>query len=771
MQVERVTYGDQPGATKITVDRDEKPAPGDSRADRKRKFFVLMHKRWETAKNARKDWDTNAIDDELFEAGSLSPSDSTHWDKAKLNEYHLLGKPALTINKTPQYVHQITAQARANRPTGTVIPVDDKADVETAEVLQGIGRNIEARSDADVAFVTAAEAAARIGWGWVKVIAEYVGDDTFDQDLTIKRMLFPRAFYHDPSAVEFDLSDMRYGFEILRLGRDQFRDEYERDAPEPDTFKDLNLDVQLEDWAPEGRATVMHYWWFDYVADRLFEFVDGQKKLLSTLSAAPKASEVKRNRPVRRRTIKHAIVSGVDILEGEEKPVEADEEWEPVDGIEWPGQRIPYFPCVGEERPIGDKVDRRGVVRDQKDPARAYDFWTSKLTEKIGDELKRPPIVDIRTIAPFKAIWDARNVGNYAYLPVNLENPDDPTKPLPGPAAFPSGDAAGISAIVMAIRQADADQQSTAGFYDPSLGKRESMNQSGVAIARLQQQSGQAASFYQSNLARCVRSVWKELVWLIPKFYDAARIVRILGLDNERAVIVHAGADKAPTPDQVAAFYAAQGISPEAAQKVKHVFDVGSGQYDVMVSTEASYADQRQRDLETLGALWKADPALAPLSADIAVENTELRKKQTLIKRLRASNPALAENSQEPQVPPALLMQVQAMQQAIQKLQMERAAKVLDLQSRERIEAARLVSAEKRTAMTTQASLDATAAKLSVQQALDAIARDHALLHQHLDQYHEVLMSQLPPPELPAPSDEPAGQPALSAEPSAPPGV
>lgn len=794
---ETVTYGEQPGANVATVE-ETRPKADDTRAERKRKFFTLMHKRWETARNARREWDANAEDDELFEAGSLSPTQSTHWDQAKQEQYHLSGQPCLTVNKLPQAVHQVTSQARANRPTGTVAPVDNLADKETAEVFQGIGRNIETNSDADVAFTTANEGAARIGRGWVTIRPEFVSDTSFDQDLYIKRILFPRSVYHDPSAVEFDYSDMRYCFRIFRLGKDEFESEYGRSAPSTNDFNDGILTGSLADWAPEGGVTVAHYCWIDYIDDRLIEFTDGTTVLLSEIATVtaegrtklaedgettiPDASAVKRQRKVRRKQLKEAIVTGIDILEGEEEPPNAEEGWEPVDGRSWPGKRIPYFPCLGEERPIKDKVDVRGIVRDAKDPSRAYDFWVSKLTEKISDELKKPPMVDIRTIAAFKSLWDARNTQNLPYLPVNLEgDPHDPTKTLPWPQAFPPSDPTSISAITVAIRQADIDIQASNGFFDPSLGARSSANQSGVAIARLQQQSGAGASFYQDNLSRCVRSVWRELIVLIPKYYDAARIVRILGLDDQpKTVMVHAGAGKAPTPPQLQAFLESQGLKPEQVQqilaeraedaamgqalkKVAGVYDLSAGHYDVTVSTESSYADQRKQDLAILSELWRADPEITKVSGDVAIDNTQLRQKALLIKRLRAMNPALSDDADGPQIPPAVAMKLQQMEQELQALKMEKAAKLLEIESAEKLKQYELEARERMNAATTDATLAGVAAKIDAQLADAMIQREHALLQQFLDHVHSVLSPHVAPsPALPAPSPELAGEPAPS---------
>src|SRR3954466_7372003 len=61
------------------------------------------------------------------------------------------GRPCLTINRQPAFIRQVVNEARRNRPSIRVHPVDDGADVQIAEIYSGLIRNIEQTSKADVA--------------------------------------------------------------------------------------------------------------------------------------------------------------------------------------------------------------------------------------------------------------------------------------------------------------------------------------------------------------------------------------------------------------------------------------------------------------------------------------------------------------------------------------------------------------------------------------------------------------------------------------------
>jgi len=107
-------------------------------------------------------------------------------------------RPCLTINKLPQHVRQVTNDQRQNRPSGKVIPADDRADIELAEIFDGMVRHIEYISDADVAYDTACENQVSFGEGYFRLLTEYCDDDTFDQDIRIGRIRNSFSVYMDP---------------------------------------------------------------------------------------------------------------------------------------------------------------------------------------------------------------------------------------------------------------------------------------------------------------------------------------------------------------------------------------------------------------------------------------------------------------------------------------------------------------------------------------------------------------------------------------------
>ena len=81
-------------------------------------------------------------------------------------------RPVLTINRMPAFIRQVVNDARQNKPAIKVHPADSKADIETADIYNGLIRNIEYTSNADVAYDTAIESAA--GKPFLEVLEEEI---------------------------------------------------------------------------------------------------------------------------------------------------------------------------------------------------------------------------------------------------------------------------------------------------------------------------------------------------------------------------------------------------------------------------------------------------------------------------------------------------------------------------------------------------------------------------------------------------------------------
>jgi hypothetical protein len=226
------------------------------------------------------------------------------------------------------------------------------------------------------------------------------------------------------------------------------------------------------------------------------------------------------------------------------------------------------------------------------------------------------------------------------------------------------------------------DIKATTGIFDASLGAR-SNETSGVAIMGRQRQSQTSNFHFIDNLTCSIRHTGRILIDLIPKIYDTAQIIRILGEDGESKTVPI----NQPFIDEKTG--------------IERIYDLSVGQYDVVVATGPSYATKRQESLATMLELSRIAPQVMQVAGDLLVKNMDWDQAQEISERIKKTIPAqvLSDDSQpqQPQVPAEVQQQMQQMDMMIQQLQSKLAESEqglektrMELESRERIEAAKL---------------------------------------------------------------------------------
>src|SRR5687767_10162907 len=135
-------------------------------------------------------------------------------------------RPCLTFNKMPAFIRQVVNDARQNKPSIRVHPQDSGADPRTARIINGLIRNIETSSDADVAYDTAIEHAVGQGFGFWRINTRYASDAGWEQDIVIERIANPFTVLGDPRSTAADSSDWNVAFIVSTLTRAEFEREY-----------------------------------------------------------------------------------------------------------------------------------------------------------------------------------------------------------------------------------------------------------------------------------------------------------------------------------------------------------------------------------------------------------------------------------------------------------------------------------------------------------------------------------------------------------------
>ena len=609
-----------------------------------RVFLQAAQSRFKTVVDAESMLRQNMLEDLEFRA-------SEQWPDNIKSMREQDNRPCLTINRIPQFIRQVTNNQRASRPAVQVHPAGNVANVELSEVVQGIVRHIEDRSDADVAYTTAGDHQVTMGRGYVRVVTDYIDDDpgSLNQEVKIKRVSNPFSIYMDPTAQSPDASDARYAFVVEDIPIAEYRFRFP-DSELAELSEFTAVGNQKPEWMPEGNIRIAEYFYIEETREEMVLVLgpDGEqqrypKALMQSTDPAelPPGVTIIAEREVTTRTVKWALINAVEVLQGNELGTA---------GKEWPGKYIPIVPVLGDEINMNGVTDYRGIVRDAKDPQRMYNYWVSAETELIALAPRAPIVGAEGQFEGHESKWRTANVRNYPYLEYKPRTIGGQLAPPPQRQTWEPP----IQAMTAAIAQSDNDLKSTGGFNDASLGVR-GAQESGKAIRSRQQQDEMANSHYLDNLARAIRQVGRIIVDLIPRIYDTARVMRINGIDEKpRTVMVYSGPDNQPNEEQ----------EEQVPASVERIYDVASQQYDVTISVGPSFQTRRQEALDSLVQFVQAYPDVFPMIGDLLAENMDWPGAQQVAARLKKSLPPnLQDDIDQSEIPP----QVQAKMQGIEK--------------------------------------------------------------------------------------------------------
>ena len=610
-------------------------------------LLATARKRLRMATDAYANTRQDELDDLKFAAGSSDnqwqwPADVLA-TRGSVQGQSINARPCLTINKLPQHIKQVTNDQRQNRPSGKVIPADDKADVEVAEIFDGIVRHIEYMSDADVAYDTACENQVTFGEGYIRILTEYCDEDTFDQDIRIGRIRNSFSVFMDPAMQDPCGADAEWCF----VTQDLLKADYERQFPDAMPISSLQAtgvgDQFLSQWLQENTVRIAEYFYYEHEKATLHLYMDGstafadspEAKQMEMLGAAPM-----RSRQVDRKRIKWIKTNGYEVLEERE----------------WPGKWIPVVRVIGNEFEVDGEVYISGLVRNAKDAQRMYNFWCSQEAEMLALAPKAPFIGYGGQFEGYEHQWKTANVTNWPYLEVNAEASDGQGRPLPLPQRAQPPMAS--SGLLQAKMGASEDIKATTGQYDPSLGA-ESNERTGRAIMARQKQTDTGTFHYVDNLARAVRYVTRQIVDLIPRIYDTQRIARIIGLDGEVNTALIDPTQPMPVRE----------IRDETGVLLKKIYNPGIGKYDVRVTTGPSYMTQRQEALESMSTLLQGNPQLWAVAGDLFVKHMDWPGAQELSQRLaKTLDPKLLSDDDKSPELQAAEMQMQAMAQEMEQM-------------------------------------------------------------------------------------------------------
>ena len=675
--------------------REAKSKPRKDEQPQVPSLITLALKRFRLAADSEQRLRRDALDDLEFRIGKQWPSDI---ETSRTQD----GRPCLTMNRIPAFLRQVTNEQRQQRPAVQVNPVGDGADIETAEIIEGVIRHIEVNSDAEVAYDHAFEMMATIGFGYWRIITEYE-TESFDQQILIKRIKNPFTVYFDPTAIEPDYSDAKWAFIVEDLLSDEYRSRYGN--TQMASLKDFaTVGDHDPEWANREFVRVAEYFYTEEVPETLVQTASGTYRA----GEEPTGEDIQQERRVMRQQVCWRKINAVEVIE------ERD----------WPGQWIPIVPVLGDDLDVDGKRYLAGMVHNAKDPQRMYNYQISAATEASALQPKAPFLVADGQIEGFEDQWRQANVRNFAFLPYHVQ--DTAGKPIPPPQRQSSDTQ--LASYSFLIRQADNDLKATTGIFDASLGEK-GPDQSGRAILARQKQGDIANLNWTDNLARSIRHTGRILIDLIPRIVTRTKIQRIINPDRS---VKHVAITNSHMAD-------ADLENPVGYDKV---YDVGVGIYDVSVSVGPSYQSKRQEAVASQMALINSYPQMMQIAGDLLVRNMDWPGAEQIAERLYKSLPPQLQD-QDIQDPKKALMGAQATVQQLQQ-QLQQATALIQ-QQHEIIQTEQVKQSAESQREAKRLETQIVIAKINASKDLDKAAADRMIaeFEQATDHAHELAMAQV----------------------------
>lgn len=537
------------------------------------------------------------------------------WDDWAKAARQAENRPWWTINRLRPMVTQVVNDIRQNRPTIYVAPSDNGADKETADVLREVIRTIVRTPEAELAVDCAAESAIVGGYGFMRVVLDYIHPDSFDMAPYIERITDPNLVYWDPDTSHQDAGDWNFGFLATHMGKREFEKRY----PDREPIDWLGATEEGQryaaDWNAEDQVRIADYYIREPFKYKLLGLNDGRVVRLDALAEearqylaaiapdidssdnnavaaylAATGLEIRREREGEDHKVMIYTISGEGVLNRQE----------------WPGRSIPIIPVWGQETVIDGKRDLRGMVRDAVDAQRMLNYYRTSAAERIALATRAPWIIEDGSIPKgHERAWQTANNRNHAYLVYSKGSNKPDREP---PPSIPTGD------LQLAMNAAE-DLQSITGFYPAALGAR-SNETSGRAILARQREADTGSFHFIDNTSRGLKYLGKVLLEIIPHVYSERQMIRVMGEDKAEKVY------------RLTRSQEGRASVPVDAEGKERLYDFTVGTYDVYVETGPNYASQREADRETMVELVRGSPELLQYGFDLVVDVLDLSNRE-----------------------------------------------------------------------------------------------------------------------------------------------
>jgi len=495
---------------------------------------------WEEYQNATVDNRKNSVASlKMWVGGELQ------WRPGEIEERTGNNRPWMTINCLKTAVDQVENEARSNPPGPQAHPVGGQADKDGADILEGLIREYEYRSNAPVAYTTAIRYAGAGNFGVFELGTEYENERSMAQRMVVKEVEDPAMVFCDPTARRGCREDAMWAGKLRVLGREQMIQDYgaklkvlnrglldRGNGWMQDAFGWRGDQATVNEWtggaSNRGPYYVCEFYRVKVQREELTLFSDNILRFKSESVPAgvtPKADDdgkkISRSEP--RRTVTKYVVTALDTLSE----------------TAWPGTIPPFFWVMGPEIYINGKLHRLSLIDGAADSQRGLNYAAASAAEAVGSMTRSPWIGWLGQFNTTNAQgfnpWDTANTRTTAYLELKPTFAINPTTKaaelLPAPQRN-TWEAPIQRVLELATFFREQIKSSTSVFFDPSVQSARDA-QSGEAIKALQSQTNVGTVNWQDQLHRAVALSYQQAAIILPQIMDGPRVRTIVRADSK----------------------------------------------------------------------------------------------------------------------------------------------------------------------------------------------------------------------------------------------
>lgn len=553
-------------------------------------------------------------------------------------------RPCLTLNVVRQHNFQIINAMKRSRRGVTVKPVGNGATKESADIVAGVIRHIEYRSQAQTAYDIGRTFQVKIGIGWWRLLTDYSDPDSWDQEITIAQVHDPLSVFMDPDIQQRNGLDARFAFVFDNVPKAEFAEAYPQFADEVG-HEPLGIGTSDDGWVSQNHIRLCEYFRKVQKRDKLLSFVDqatGQRKVIRASKLTPEITKAIAADPLtRERTVYDDVVEW-KLIAGSKQ----------IDQTTWAGKYIPLIRCIGEETVVNGEYDRKGHTRAIKDAQRMFNYNASAQVEFGALQSKTPWVAPVKAIEDLEGYWKTANTVNHSILPYN--HIDDDGNPIAPPARTEPPKAS--PAYQMGMDTAFNQMMMVSGQWQNQMGMMGN-ERTGEAIMQRQEQSDTATLHFADHYDDAIRATGIQLVDLIPRVYDTQRVIQILADDG-------ADIEVEINPQARQAFIAQRNHEGEV---VRRIFNPALGKYQIQADVGPSFGTRREETVRAMTLILTQNPALTGVIGDLLLNAMDFKEAQEAALRLKRMVPPQALGQGPSPNEQLLMQQVQVLQKALTK--------------------------------------------------------------------------------------------------------